>query len=442
MIPSPDTIFENIYKLEPGQILQYKNGNYSVQNYNIQEFDETNTKSKEILAKNIFDTLDRSVKEHIKDPDKTGCFLSGGLDSSAVAGLLAKNSTEQAKTFSIGFPVKEYNEIDYARTASRTFNTKQFEYFIQPEDIHNVIYDIVASMDEPFGNSSVVPVYYCAKLAKENGVDHLLAGDGGDEIFAGNTRYSKQQIFEAYFKVPAFVRNNIIEPLTKNSLFTSTLPGRKIKSYVEQAKVPLPQRLETYNFLHLNSPYDVFTRQFIDKIDQDYPEQLLVNTYNKPENTSHLNKMLFLDWKHTLADNDLRKVNNMCELAGVDVSYPMLSSEMIELSSRIPSKLKLTPRKLRYLYKQAMHGFLPDKIINKPKHGFGLPFGVWTQTNKDLQKIAYDSIDNLRKYKIFNDEFLDDTIHKHQNVHASFYGELVWILMVLGLWLENNSTKK
>lgn len=438
MIPSPDTIFENIYKLEPNQILQYKDGHYSIQNCSIPEFDESNTQSKDVLAKSIFDTLDRSVKELIKDPDKTGCFLSGGLDSSAVAGFLAKNSPAKAKTFSIGFPVKEYNEIDYARTASDTFKTEQHEYFIQPEDVHTILDEIVSSMDEPFGNSSVIPVYYCAKLAKQNGVDHLLAGDGGDEIFAGNTRYSKQQVFESYFKLPAFLRKRLIEPLTRNNLFTSNFIGRKIKSYVNQANIPLPDRLETYNFLHLHSPESVFTSDFLNVVDQNKPIALIRKTYQRPKNISTLNRMLFLDWKHTLADNDLRKVSSMCEHAGIDVSYPMLSSEMIELSCKIPSNMKLSPGKLRYLYKKAMKDFLPDSIINKPKHGFGLPFGVWTKTDKDLQKIAYNTLESLKSYNIFNEQFLKETIENHQQVHAAFYGELIWILMILGLWLNKN----
>ena len=442
MIPSPGTIYKNIFKLEPKQYLLYKNCQYSVENYSTEEFYESTESSEDELASAIFNTLDSSVNNCLDNPEKTGCFLSGGLDSSAVAGLLAKNTKDQANTFSIGFPVAEYNEIDYARTASRTFKTTQYEYFIQPEDVHNVIFDVVSSMDEPFGNSSVIPVYYCAKLAKENGINHLLAGDGGDEIFAGNTRYSKQNVFERYFLLPDVLRKKIIEPLFNNSFISTNKLGKKVKSYIDQANTPLPARLETYNFLHINSPQSVFTEEFLSQINQNEPIYLINRTYNLPKNASSLNRMLFLDWKHTLADNELRKINMMCELAGVDVSYPMLSNEMIELSCKIPSKLKLTPYKLRYLYKKAMKNFLPDSIINKAKHGFGLPFGVWTKTDKELQKIAYDTIDKLKEYHIFNEQFLEDTIKNHQTVHASYYGELIWILMVLGLWLEQHHKQK
>ncbi len=441
MIPSPITIFNNIFKLEPNQYLLFEKGQYHTKHYSSITFNEDNARDENDLAKDIFETLDQSVQDAVTDPKTTGSFLSGGLDSSAVTGLLAKNFPEHANSFSIGFPVEQYNEIEYARTASKQFKTTQYEYFIQPEDIPAILPDIVDAMDEPFGNSSVIPVYYCAKLAKKNGINHLLAGDGGDEIFAGNERYSKQKIFEYYFKLPNMLRKKIIEPIAHNSLLNSNFIGRKLKSYVDQANIPLPDRLETYNFLHINSPDSVFSSDFLLKINQDSPTELLNKTYNYPENASSLNRMLYLDWKHTLADNDLRKVNMMCEFADIDVSYPMLSEEMIALSCQIPSKLKLTPRKLRYLYKKSMNDFLPKRIINKPKHGFGLPFGIWTQTDKELQKIAYTSIENLKKYNIFSEQFLEDTIKNHKTVHASFYGELIWILMILGLWLDQHATK-
>ena len=439
MIPSPETIYQDIFKLEPGQYLFYKNGQYSVGNYLNATFSEDNSHTEEELANDIFNTLEKSVSYYINNPDTTGCFLSGGLDSSAVAGMLSRQNKNKAKTFSIGFPVPEYNEIDYARIASKTFNTQQYEYFIQPDDVHRIVHEIVASMDEPFGNSSVIPVYYCAKLAKENGVSHLLAGDGGDEIFAGNARYAKQQLFERYFLVPQFFRKNLIEPIIKFSWFNSNPLGHKIKRYVEQAVIPLPDRLETYNYLHITPPNEVFSNNFLTQININAPIDLNRRTYNRPDKSTYLNRMLYLDWKHTLADNDLRKVNTMCELVGIDVSYPMLSNDMIELSCRIPSNLKLTSYKLRYLYKKAMKNFLPDSIINKPKHGFGLPFGIWTKTDKDLQKIAYNAVNMLKNYDIFNNDFLDNAIKNHKNGHASFYGELIWILMILGIWLEQNS---
>ena len=121
-------------------------------------------------------------------------------------------------------------------------------------------------------------------------------------------------------------------------------------------------------------------------------------------------------------------------MAGVEVCYPLLDQRIIDLSCRIPSDMKLKGQKLRWFYKQAMADFLPEQIINKSKHGFGLPFGIWLKDHQPLKELAYDAIHNLKKRGYFKPQFLDHAIHMHQSIHAAYYGELIWILMMLELW--------
>jgi asparagine synthase (glutamine-hydrolysing) len=128
----------------------------------------------------------------------------------------------------------------------------------------------------------------------------------------------------------------------------------------------------------------------------------------------------------------------MCRLAGMDVVYPMLDDRLVDFSLRVPANIKLTRGNLRHLYKRAMGGFLPDKIIHKTKHGFGLPFGLWTNEHPQLQKLAYEAIDSLERFDLFKKGFIDEVRYRHQNEHAKHYGELVWVLMVLALWLDRN----
>ncbi|MDV3243059.1 MAG: asparagine synthase C-terminal domain-containing protein, partial [Methylocaldum sp.] len=163
--------------------------------------------------------------------------------------------------------------------------------------------------------------------------------------------------------------------------------------------------------------------------------------YHRPNGASPLNRMLYLDWKITLHDNDLVKVNRMCELAGVEVAYPMLDDAVIELSCRIPSKTKLKANNLRWFYKRAVHGFLPAEIINKSKHGFGLPFGIWLQNHEELKALAYGSIQQLKGRGYFRAEFLDHAIAMHQSVHAAYYGELIWVLMMLEQWFQTHAIR-
>ena len=142
----------------------------------------------------------------ISEPETTGCFLSGGTDSSSVAGYYGQITGNPVKTFSIGFDDVDYNELDYAHIASKAYGTLQTDYYVTPIDVLHLVEMIAHIYDEPFGNSSVVPAFFCAKVAAEAGVDTLLGGDGGDEIFGGNKRYEKNLIFELYGKIPQFLR--------------------------------------------------------------------------------------------------------------------------------------------------------------------------------------------------------------------------------------------
>ncbi|WP_031434979.1 asparagine synthetase B family protein [Methylomarinum vadi] len=441
--PSPNTIYRQVKKLETGQALIYQDGKVELEYYWQPEFKEDSQFNTEDAAERLRYSLIAAVKQQADNVDNTGAFLSGGLDSSSVAGALAQVFPGKARTFTMGFPVEGYDEIEYAREAVKHFNTQQYEYYLTPDDCVSTIPAIAAYYDEPFGNSSALAAYFCAKMAKENGIDVLLAGDGGDEIFAGNERYAKQLLFEKYWRLPAVARS-----VLKNGLYH--LPGLllknkilfKAKRYVEQAEVTLPDRLQDYNFLHRHAAAEIFADDFVQQIDTGLPLQTLRDCYRRPGQATALNRMLFMDWKTTLHDNDLVKVNKMCEMAGVEVRYPMLDPQVVDLSCAVPSEIKLKNGQLRWFYKQAMRDFLPERIINKSKHGFGLPFGIWLKDHQPLKELAYDSIHALKKRGYFRTEFLDHAVHMHQTIHAAYYGELIWILMMLELWFQAKQSKR
>lgn len=440
--PSPNTIYSKVNKLEGGQMLIYQAGKITLKQYWMPEFREKLSGTIQQAGKELQERLIQVVKKEALTEQNTGAFLSGGLDSSSVAGALSKVYPGKAKTFTIGFPVEGYDEINYSRIASNHFKTKPHEYYLTPEDAVAAIPKIAEHYDEPFGNSSALPTYYCAKLAKENGVSRLLAGDGGDEIFAGNERYARQLLFESYLNVPGLMRagfesifNHLPQSLLKQNLFF------KGQRYIEQANTPLPDRLQDYNFLHRHQADEIFTDGFVETVNTAAPLQALRDSYHRPKEATALNRMLYMDWKTTLHDNDLVKVNKMCEMAGVEVVYPMLDMSIINLSCQIPSADKLKNRQLRWFYKEAMNGFLPQEIINKSKHGFGLPFGIWLKEYQPLRELAYDSMHDLKKRPYFRVEFIDNVIKLHQSTHASYYGELIWILMMLEQWLQAKERK-
>ncbi len=440
MVPSPGSIFSEIKKLGPAQYLTITDNKADIREYWQPVFHEKVEASIHHLNTQLEDLLSISVAESACQSLNVGCFLSGGIDSSTVVGTLSKISSEPVKTFSIGFDAAGYDETPYARIVANEFATSHHEYYVTPDDVVDFVPKMAAACAEPFGNASAIPAYFCAKLARENGVNLLLAGDGGDEIFAGNERYVKQAIFEKYFVLPSSMRKNIIEPALK------LMPGterftllRKLASYIQQANTPLPDRLEAYNFLRRISINEMFEPNFLNKIDTHEPINLIRDRYNALSSITNLNRMLYQDWKFTLADNDLRKVTQMAELADIEVAYPLLADRVIELSCRVPSHLKIKQHNLRYFFKQAIKELLPKEILKKKKHGFGLPFGVWMKDHKPLQELAYDSINQLKKRGYFQPDFLDRAIDLHRTGHAAYYGGLIWILMVLELWIDTHS---
>jgi asparagine synthase (glutamine-hydrolysing) len=438
MVPGPQSVFTGVDKLLAAQVLLFDgSGNCDPRRYWTPNFREQDDASVAQASEEMLGLLSSSVNRLAQGAD-TGAFLSGGLDSSTVAGLLARHQPHP-KTYSIGFDAEGYDEIAYAKLASERFDTQFETYYVTPEDVVEALPTIAAAYDEPFGNSSALPAYFCAKVAAEDGRTRLLAGDGGDELFAGNERYAKQTVFEVYRQyVPGWIRNGLLEPLLFKAMPGQARVVSKARSYVTQANVPLPDRLQTYNFLNLLGLKAVISDALIDAIDPAYPVSLERRIYDEPQKASRLNRMLYLDWQHTLADNDLRKVNRMCQLAGIDVEYPMLDDRLVEFSTRVSSSRKMNRNRLRYFYKRAVDGFLPDAIINKSKHGFGLPFGVWMAEHPGLQELAMDNLARMKRRRYVRDGFIDEIVDLHRSRHAGYYGEMIWILIMLELWLTSH----
>jgi len=437
-IPSPLTIFNEVKKLEPGTFLQYANQKIEISSYWKPNFKQKNDRKTTELCQELKQTLTKAISD--THPGKeTGSFLSGGLDSSTITGLFSNLSHEKIDAYTMGFEEAGYDETEYAQIAAEHFNVTLNNYYVTPGDVANAFSKVIQSCDEPFGNSSIIPTFLCAKFAKSQGKTMLLAGDGGDELFAGNERYRKQQVFNHYNKIPQIIKSTLLEPIFLKAPLVSKLPLlRKISRYVEQARVPMPERMETYNLLNQFPHERMFTHDFLGNINTGDPVKAIQKTYEIDTNADFLQQMLYSDWKFTLSDNDIKKVNTACRLAGIDVKYPFLDEEMIEFSSHIPSKILIKNNTLRFFYKEAVKGFLPDDIINKKKHGFGLPFGEWLKKSPELQSHIYVNLNNFKSRKILNDQFIDEIIEKHRTQHAGYYGVFVWIIAVLEEWLGAN----
>jgi len=438
VIPSPSTIFEEIHKLEPGQFILLNAGSLRKEYFWTPRFARSSNVRADALQKELTTNMRSAVARTTPD-DHTGAFLSGGLDSSTICGLANELVEQPLSAYTIGFKQQGYDEIAYARIAASHFGLKLNEYYVTPEDVADAMPIIATVYDEPFGNSSAVPAYFCARIAKDDGMQCLLAGDGGDEIFAGNERYATQQIFEHYHRIPAYLRKFVLEPAVFGLPTEWSKLTHKARRYIEQARILMPERLQSYNYLHMNGPSTMFEPNFLTDIDVHRPVHEMESWYSRSEDFGLTDRMLMFDWKLTLADNDIRKVNRMCETADIDVKYPLLDDELVAFSTRIPAKLKLRNRQLRYFFKKSVEDFLPREIIDKQKHGFGLPFGEWLKTSGRLREIVMPSVESLSKRGIIRKDFIDGLLKNHQTVHAAYYGNIIWVLVMLEYWLQAHS---
>ena len=434
VIPSPRTIYKGIYRLPPGHTATLQNGQVKVIQTWVPKFDEVSNPSFAALKVEFRQLLQDAVAAQL-DGSKPACFLSGGTDSSSVAGMMGLASGEVAHSYSIGFDAQGYDEMEYARLAARHFKTEHHEYYVTPDDLVRSIADVAASFDQPFGNSSVLPSYYCAKMAIEDGVTKILAGDGGDELFGGNSRYAKQALFGLYQNVPDVLQKGLLEPLLDTGLAAQFALTRKAQSYVEQARVPMPDRLQMVNLIMHLGPQEVLTPTFMACIDTAAPLRLQRAVWQCAQGCSHLNKELAFDWRFTLAESDLPKVLGATGFAKLAVGFPMLDEHLLAFSLKLPTGYKLKGQQLRWFFKEALRGFLPDEILVKKKQGFGLPFGVWANTHPALKKLATASLHSLAGRGVVRPDFIQTLLTQRLPEHPGYYGEMVWILMMLEQWL-------
>jgi asparagine synthase (glutamine-hydrolysing) len=442
VIPAPNSIYEGPRRLLPGEAIELNAGKVSLRRYWTPTFDEKRDARFETLRDEFLAALRASVRDAMHEAT-CGAFLSGGTDSSTIAGLMTELGGAPAPTFSIGFSAAGYDEMEYARLASAHFGTRHHELYVTPADIVEALPKLAAAHPQPFGNSSALPAYLCARLAKEHGVERMLGGDGGDELFGGNARYAKQYVFSLYERVPPALRTALIEPFCR---FASQRPGAygfgKMVSYVEQASVPMPARLETYNFLNRLGSNTILSDDFVARLNTSEPASLNEAEYFNPSARSLINRMLALDFKTTLADNDLPKVVHSCKLAGLPVAFPFLDPRVVDFSLALPPNMKLKGTRLRYFFKKALRGFLPEAIIRKPKHGFGLPFGEWAVSDPALRELTYDTLNDLKARRWVRADFIDRLKDQFLPEFPNYYGTMAWVLITLELWLKTNHDHK
>lgn len=438
-ICTPLTIYDDILKLEPGNgFFVDQKGAKRFEYYDI-EYHTNVSKTELDWMKLIPKELEKAISNSTQSlPDeKVGCFLSGGTDSSSIVGIYTKLMGKPAKTFSIGFDEKGYNELDYAQIAVNQYQSIKNEYYVTPDDVLFLMEFLPQIYDEPFGNASVIPAFFCAKSAKESGMDFLLGGDGGDEIFGGNERYVRNLVFEKYFDLPGLFRKSILEPML--SIMPSSGLFYKAKRYVRRAKIRNPERFYSYSFLIEKELSEILSRDFVSSVNPDAFMAIARQHYNKVSYAHVTDRLLYLDMKFTITDNDIRKVTQMAESVGMRVRYPFLDRDFVDFAAKIPADLKVKWGKGRYIFKKSMEGILPEEIIHKSKHGMGLPVDPWFKKDKRLKAFLADNL-AYGQPEILNfvkKEFIENLFKQHKTADTPLYGNTLWVYLILELWLKN-----
>lgn len=423
-VPGPETILDGVKKLLPAHTLTFKAGKLSMKRY--WNFKMSPAEKPEAhYSEEILNLLQDSVKMRLMSDVPLGAYLSGGLDSSFIVGLMSRVMDEPVKTFSVGFGYEDVDELKHAKIVSEHFSTEHREIMVKPEAA-KIIPKVVWHLDEPISDAAAIPTYLMSEVTKKR-VTVVLTGEGGDELFAGYGKYKIMRNYERYKKfVPGFVRSTII-PSVAEAFLGSDL-SKRVKEYASSMEDA------DRNYLTLIS---VFSEKEKEKLLQKFPKTRssvgLVSPHIPRKTKDLLGNILSLDTKTWLPDDLLMKVDKMTMAHAVEARVPLLDHRMVELASRIPTELKLRGGSEKYILRKAMVEVVPREIRRRKKHDFRVPVTQWLQ--KDLREVASHvlSEENLRKRGYFSIPYVRNILKPHKK-HQDYYRRQFWNLFVLELW--------
>ena len=432
-VPDPITAFTGIQKLPPGHLLEFENGEVRVRQYwDLPEYGTHSPKSEEECLEELERRLYEATRIRLISDVPLGAFLSGGTDSSTVVALMAQASSGPVKTFSIGFKKDDFNEADYARIVARKFATDHHEMILEP-DVVKTVEHLTSSLEEPFGDSSMLPTYYVAQMARQH-VTVALSGDGGDEIFGGYDRYrihSNRRIFE---HVPEwarkFYRDHVFPRLPNN------MQGRQF-SY----NICLPWQERYVDGLSFLPAFERETpllsddfREFLHRSED--PGNVLRHYFAKAPAKDPVSQLLYVDTKTYMVADILTKVDRMSMLNSLEVRVPILDHVLVEWVAGLSPDWKLRGSKQKYvLRKLAERVGVPREVLHRSKQGFSLPLVHWMRNElKDMLMILLEPRTLQRGYFVAAgvSKLMDDHLVRGRTMTGR-----LWRLLMFELWHRN-----
>jgi len=371
-IPTEHTIFSRIRKLRPGHFLTLQNGKLVIKQYwNVIERVPQKWIAREgQYVERLLEVLQESVKMQLISDVPLGAFLSGGIDSSLIVGLMSQIMDKPVKTFSIGFEDDSFDELRYARMVANHFQTEHHEFVVKPDAI-TLTNDLVRLFDEPFGDSSAIPTFLVSKLARQY-VTVALSGDGGDELFAGYTRYKKHKAMGMFGRLPYSVRASISALANWSRIAVDNELSRRVERLYQGSHLPFPANYyQTYRIFTEEFRREIFLPPWQNgKIGEEVLSRLVIHG-DEIENIQYMDLLTYLP------DDILTKVDRTSMANALEVRVPLLDHELVQLVWSFPIAQKLKGFRSKYILKKAATSLLPQQIINRKKHGFAVPLAKW-----------------------------------------------------------------
>ena len=437
-IPGENTLHKGIKRLMPGHYAIVKNGQLTATQWWDLEFNNTEDKGFDYYLNESKKLLESAIDLRLRSDVPLGIFLSGGIDSSAVVGLLADKVKKPLKTFSIAYDFgKNFDETQYARMIAEKFGTDHHELKITPQQFADFIPEYIHLMDEPVTEAAAISLFFVSKLAKEK-VTVALSGEGSDEIFAGYDLYQYMNVLEKYRGVVGRTGSEFFAGVSNKLLGKS----HKVSKYLNMATQPIEQRykgMSTYPDAQKYALYrDDFAEQLMSAKAATNHGYFSRQLFEKTKDNDQLSKMLYFDTKTWLVDDLLIKADRMSMATSVELRVPFLDYRLVEFAASIPSKHKIKKGEGKYPLKKMMEGILPNDIIYRKKMGFPTPLKLMFQN--ELREYAANLLlaEDTRVHKFFKKERIAQLIEEH-NADKYDHHKTLWQLVVLEEWLRKNS---
>ena len=429
-VPGPATLFADIFKVQPGHWLLCEHGTVRDECYWDFTFGETEDLPEEEYIKGIRKHIHRSVEERMMADVPLGTFLSGGVDSSIITGVMSQLTQQPVKTFAVGFDVPGFSELPYARLAAQHFGTEHHEITVNCADLTAYWPLLTWHRDEPVSEPSDLGVYLMSKMARQH-VKVVLSGEGGDELFAGYPKYGVDWLARYYHLLPAPLRNGVLIPLLQHLPYSM----RTLKVAATTLSQPAPRRwLDWFGTFNDTLKQQLLAPSIRDSVDRDASRIFSAWLEQHPQR-DNLSSMLYLDTKIWLPDNLLMKGDKMTMAAALEARIPLLDAQLIEYAASIPSHVKIKPFKTKHLLKKAYADFLPQTILTRKKMGFNVPTGTWFREGQRNIITQLLLSERARSRGYFNTDVVARLLRDHMQGTTNYQAQL-FLLASLELWFR------